>query len=76
MEKPAPEWNGTTETARKQPTFPDSTTGFSQNDVGGTSAERGLYSYRTGTSVDDGARKPNNWLDQLHSGKLGTGGRV
>ena len=22
---------------------------------------------RTGTSIDDGARKSNNWLDQLHS---------
>ena len=27
---------------------------------------------RTGTSVDDCARKSNNWIDQWHSGKLGT----
>ena len=31
---------------------------------------------RTGTSVDDGARKSNNWLDQWQSGKLSTGSRV
>ena len=29
-----------------------------------------------GTSVDNGARKSNNWLDQWQSGKLGTGSRV
>ena len=29
-----------------------------------------------GTSVDDGARRSNNWLDQWQSGKLGTGSRV
>ena len=34
------------------------------------------FSNRTGTSVDDGARKSNNWLDQWQSGKLGTGSRV
>ena len=34
------------------------------------------FSNRTGTSVDDGARKSNNWLDRWLSGKLGTGGRV
>ena len=32
----------------------------------------GWFSNRTGTSIDDGARKSNNW----HSGKLGTGSRV
>ena len=32
--------------------------------------------FRTGTSVDDGARKSKNWLDQWHSRKLGTGSRV
>ena len=31
---------------------------------------------RTGTSVDDSARKSNNRLDQWQSGKLGTGSRV
>ena len=36
----------------------------------------GWFSNRTGTSVDDGARKSNNWLDQLQSGKLSTGSRV
>ena len=36
----------------------------------------GWFSNRTGTSIDDGARKSNNWLDQWHSGKLGTGSRV
>ena len=29
-----------------------------------------------GTSVDDGARKSNNWIDQWSSDKLGTGSRV
>ena len=29
----------------------------------------GLLSNRTGTSVDDGARKSNNWLDQWLSDK-------
>ena len=29
-----------------------------------------------GTSVDDGARKSNNWLDQWESSKLSTGSRV
>ena len=33
----------------------------------------GWFSYRTGTSVDDGTRKSNNWLDQWQSRKLGTG---
>ena len=36
----------------------------------------GWFSNRTGTSVDDGARKSNNWLDQWQSDKLGTGSRV
>ena len=36
----------------------------------------GRFSNRTGTSVDDGARKSNNWLDKWHSGKWGTGSRV
>ena len=36
----------------------------------------GWFSNRTGTSVDDGARISNNWLDQWQSGKLGTGSRV
>ena len=36
----------------------------------------GCFSNRTGTSVDDGERKLNNWLDQWQSGKLGTGSRV
>ena len=30
----------------------------------------------TGKSVDDGARKSKNWLDQSQSGKLGTGSSV
>ena len=34
------------------------------------------FSNRTGASVDDGARKSNNWLDQWLSGKLCTGSRV
>ena len=33
----------------------------------------GRFSNKTGTSVDDGARKSNNWFDQRQSGKLGTG---
>ena len=36
----------------------------------------GLFSNRTGTSVDDGARNSNNWLDQWQNGKLSTGSRV
>ena len=36
----------------------------------------GSFINRTGTSVDDGARKLNNWLDQWQSGKLGTESRV
>ena len=36
----------------------------------------GWFSYRTGTSVDDSARKSNNWPDQWQSDKLGTGSRV
>ena len=32
--------------------------------------------FRTGTSVDDSARKSNHWLDQWLSDKLGTGSRV
>ena len=36
----------------------------------------GWFSNRTGTSVDDGAGKSNNWLDQWQSGKLSTGSRV
>ena len=36
----------------------------------------GWFSNRTETSVDDGACKLNNWLDQWQSGKLGTGSRV
>ena len=36
----------------------------------------GWFSDRKGTSVDDGALKSNNWLDQWVSGKLGTGSRV
>ena len=35
----------------------------------------GWFSNRAGTSVDDGARKSNNWLDQWQSGKLNTGSR-
>ena len=31
---------------------------------------------RTGTSIDNGARKSNNWLDQWQSSVLGTGSRV
>ena len=33
----------------------------------------GRFNNKTGTSVDDGARKSNNWFDQWQSGKLGTG---
>ena len=36
----------------------------------------GWISNRMGTSVDDGARRSNNWLHQWQSGKLGTGSRV
>ena len=36
----------------------------------------GWFSNRTGTSVNDGARQLNNWLDQWQSGKLGTGSSV
>ena len=36
----------------------------------------GWFSNRTGTSVDDGARKSNNWLDQWQSGKSDTESRV
>ena len=36
----------------------------------------GWLSKRTGTSIDDGARKSNNWPDQWRSGKLGTRSRV
>ena len=36
----------------------------------------GWFSNRTGTLIDDGALKSNNWLDQWLSGKLGTGSRV
>jgi len=36
----------------------------------------GLFSNRTGTSVDDGARRSNNCLDQWQSGKLGTRSRL
>ena len=35
-----------------------------------------LRSHRAGTSVDDDARKSNNWLDQWQNSKLGTGSRV
>ena len=34
------------------------------------------FSNKTETSVDDGARKSNNWLDQWQSGKLSTGSLV
>ena len=36
----------------------------------------GWFSNRTGTLVEDDARKSNNWLDQRQSGKLGTGSLV
>ena len=36
----------------------------------------GGHDNRTGRSVDDGALKLKNWLDQWHHGKLGTGSRV
>ena len=36
----------------------------------------GWFCNRTGTSVNDDARKSNNWLDQWHSGKLSTESRV
>ena len=36
----------------------------------------GRFSNRTGKSVDDGAHKLNNWLDQSQSGKLGTGSSI
>ena len=36
----------------------------------------GWFSNRTGTSVDDCARKSNNWLDQRQRGKFGTGSPV
>ena len=36
----------------------------------------GWFSNSTGTSVDYGVRKPNNWLDQRQSDNLGTGSRI
>ena len=39
-------------------------------------ASLGWLSNRTGTSLGDGARKSNNWLDQMQSGKSGTGSGV
>ena len=36
----------------------------------------GWFSNRMGMSVDYGARKSNNWLDQWQNGKLSTGSRV
>ena len=39
-------------------------------------ASLGWLSNRTGTSLDDGARKSNNWLDQMQRGKSGTGSCV
>ena len=36
----------------------------------------GRFGNRTGTSVDDGGRRSNNWLDQWQSDKLGTRSRV
>ena len=36
-------------------------------------ASLGWLSNRTGTWLYDGARKSNNWLDQMQSGKSGTG---
>ena len=39
-------------------------------------ASLGWLSNRTGTSLGDGARKSNNWLDQMQSGKSGSGSGV
>ena len=36
----------------------------------------GWFNNKTGKSVDDGARKSNNWVDQWKSGKLGAESRV
>ena len=36
----------------------------------------GSLSNRKATSIDDGARRSNNWLNQWQRGKLGTGSRV
>ena len=44
--------------------------------ISGDRVETLLFSNRTGTSVDNGVRKSNNWLDQWQSDKLGTGSRV
>ena len=41
--------------------------------ISGDRVETLLFSNRTGTSVDNGARKSNNWLDRWQSDKLGTG---
>ena len=41
-----------------------------------TSLLLGSFNNRTATSVDDGARKSNKWLDQRQRGKLGTGSSV
>ena len=35
-----------------------------------------MFSNRTGTSVDDGARKSINWPDQWQSDKLGTENQI
>ena len=43
--------------------------------VGGIPYNR-LIQQQNVTSVDDGARKSKNWLDEWQSGKLGTGSRV
>ena len=36
----------------------------------------GWFNNRTGTSVDNCARKPNNWLDQWQKDNLGTESRI
>ena len=36
----------------------------------------GWFSNRTGMSLDDGARKSNNWIDQWQSDKLDIGSQV
>ena len=66
---------------RLEPSFTDCVLRFRFRDSVSVSGFRILcfsaagFSNRTGTSVDDGARKLNNWLDK-HRGKTSTHGQV
>ena len=60
--------------------FPRCTTNQEHHSDLGSDTSKGMlsgwFSNRTGTSVDYGVRKPNNWLDQWQSDNLGTGSRI